>query len=162
MGINKCTDNTDSISGSLTVPPPPSQEMIGRLISNKTQSDNIFSSYYSEEGNRTPETVPQLTDYKEATDQILAEAKRRLDLQNTTTSQVEEIPIHKIRFIDILENIITPFTQESELPPFNHGSPGLPYFQTLRTYLSKLVRARLHLGHLKESMELQQVPKEMK
>ena len=100
--------------------------------------------------------------YKMATDYILSEATKRLEIQNRVQEIPQEKPIHQIRSEDIMNNQITPFSQEGDLPPFDHGSPGLPYFQTLRQYLSKLTRAKLQAAHLRESIERHQVPRGMK
>jgi hypothetical protein len=53
----------------------------------------------------------------------------------------------------------TPFTDEDNLPPFEHGSRGLSYFQVLRTLLSKNIRATIHLQTLKEHNRRHQIPK---
>jgi hypothetical protein len=57
---------------------------------------------------------------------------------------------------------IVPFTEEGELPPFQHGSLGLHYFQILRGVLSKHIRASIHLETLEENKRRHQIPRGLK
>jgi hypothetical protein len=74
----------------------------------------------------------------------------------------EEVPIHHITSRQILDVNVTPFTHEEVLPPFDHGSMALHYFQTLRQILDKCTRAQLQDQFIRDCLSKRIIPRGFK
>jgi hypothetical protein len=100
------------------------------------------------------------TTYEALTTQALL--ARVVITQNQQDEPNETIDINNVRSEHLLLTEMTPFTEEGELPPFQHGSLGLHYFQILRGVLSKHIRAAIHLETLEENQRRHQIPRGLK
>ena len=95
--------------------------------------------------------------YQDLTRQALLNRVEALNIQPPNPN--ETIDINRVRSDHLLLADIIPFTDEGELPPFQHGSLGLHYFQILRGVLSKHIRAAIHLEVLEENDRRHQIPR---
>lgn len=111
------------------------------------------------EGDIVNRTLPTDSFYEDITKALFKDSDKT---EENFPKLREEVPIHNMRSDEILQCSFSPFSQESELPDFEHGSAALQYFQILRTTLSKIVRSTLQHSQLKESMARKQIPRGLK
>ena len=88
------------------------------------------------------------------------------NLRNNQIAQAQALPDPigpgLIRSDDLLQDEVIPFTDEQNLPPFEHGSKAVSYFNVLRGLLSKTIRATIHLQSLTENKRRHQIPRGLK
>jgi hypothetical protein len=99
----------------------------------------------------------------ELTAQILLRSNiTRINTENTSFNLPDPIEAGMVRSEELMQIEITPFKEEEHLPPFEHGSKALSYFNVLRGLLSKFVRAKIHLESLTDNKRRHQIPRGLK
>ena len=147
-------EDEDYLSGKeeLTIQIPERNEF--SFQQNKVISDSAIASTSQQNDNRNLDVRDDLA--SDLTKMILKEAKARQDEPETFEIR-PETEIHKMHSNELLTCNYSPFTNELELPEFEHGSAALQYYQILRTNLSKYVRSSLQYEHLKECLRRKQM-----